>query len=68
MKVKVTQPCPTLCDPTDCLWNSPGQNAGLGSLSLLHQIFLKMGKNTTKFLQTKMDSIRYNLDHFKVSV
>ena len=28
----VTQSCPTLCDPMDC---SPGQNTGVGSLSLL---------------------------------
>ena len=31
--VKVAQSCPTLCDPMDC--NSPGQNAGVGGLSLL---------------------------------
>ena len=29
IKVKVTQSCPTLCDPMD--WNSPGQNTGMGS-------------------------------------
>ena len=28
-----TQSCPTLCDPMDCPWNSPGQNTGVGSLS-----------------------------------
>ena len=26
VKVKVAQSYPTLCDPTDCPWNSPGQN------------------------------------------
>ena len=31
--VKVAQSCPTLRDPMDC--NSPGQNTGVGSLSLL---------------------------------
>ena len=32
--------CPTLCDPMDCSpWNSPGQNTGVGSLSLLQGIF-----------------------------
>ena len=33
--MKVSQLCPTLCDPwTVCSpWNSPGQNTGLGSLS-----------------------------------
>ena len=29
----------TLCDPVDCPWNSPGQNTGVGSLSLLQRIF-----------------------------
>ena len=38
-KVKVTQSCLTLCDPMDCPWNSPGQNTGVGSLSLLQGIF-----------------------------
>ena len=37
---KVAQSCPTLCDPMDCRsWNSPGQNTGMGSLSLLQGIF-----------------------------
>ena len=38
MKVKVTQSCPTLrlYGP----WNFPGQNTGVGSLSLLQGIFL----------------------------
>ena len=36
MKVKVAQLCLTLCDPMDYhLWNSPGQNTGVGILSLL---------------------------------
>ena len=40
MKVKVTQSCQTLCNPVDyCPWNSPGQNAGVGGLSLLQGIF-----------------------------
>ena len=34
-EVKVTQSCPTLCDTMDCPQNSPGQNTGVGSLSLL---------------------------------
>ena len=37
VKVKVTQSYPTFCDPP--LWNSLGQNTGVGSLSLLQQIF-----------------------------
>ena len=32
--------CPTLCNSMDYSpWNSPGQNAGVGSLSLLQGIF-----------------------------
>ena len=36
VKVKVTQLCPTLCNPIDYTvhGNSPGQNTGVGSLSL----------------------------------
>ena len=37
--VKVTQSCPTLWDSMDCPSNSPGQNTGVGSLSLLQRIF-----------------------------
>ena len=33
-EVKVAQSCPTLCDSKDW-WNSPGNNTGVGSLSLL---------------------------------
>ena len=35
VKVEIAQSCPTLCDPG----NSPGQNTGVGSLSLLQGIF-----------------------------
>ena len=46
MKMKVTQSLPTLwcyglCSP----WNSPGQNTGVGSLSLLQGIFLTQELN-----------------------
>ena len=41
MKVKVAQSCPTLYSP----WNSPGQNAGVGSRSLLQGIFPAQGLN-----------------------
>ena len=44
-EVKVAQSCPTLCDPTDNTWNSPGYNTGVGSLSLLQGIFLTQGSN-----------------------
>ena len=46
VKVKVTQLCPTLCNPIDCSpWNSPGQNTGVGSCSLLQRIFPTQGLN-----------------------
>ena len=38
--MKVTLSCVTLWDPMYSLWNYPGQNIGVGSLSLLQQIFL----------------------------
>ena len=48
VKVKVTQLHLTLCDPMDYTyspWNSPGQNTGVGSLSLLQGIFPAQGLN-----------------------
>ena len=45
LKVKVAQSCPTLCDPMATTWNSPGQNTGVGSLSLLQGIFPTQGLN-----------------------
>ena len=46
VKVKVAQLCSILCDPMDCSpWNSPGQNTGVGSLSLLQGIFPAQGSN-----------------------
>ena len=46
MKVKITQLCPTLYDPMGYSpWNSPGQNTGVGSLSLLQGIFPTQGLN-----------------------
>ena len=45
-QVKVTQSCPTLCDPRGySQWKSPGQNTGLGSLSLLQGIFPTQKQN-----------------------
>ena len=46
--VKVTQSCPTLWHPLDYIyspWNSPSQNTGVGSLSLLQGIFPTQGSN-----------------------
>ena len=45
VKVKVSQLCPTLCDPMNYPWNSLGQNTGVGSLSLLQGIFPTQGLN-----------------------
>ena len=42
-KMKVAQLCLTL--RLYSLWNSPGQNAGVGSLSLLQGIFPTQGLN-----------------------
>ena len=44
-KEKVTLLCPTVCDPVDCPWNSPGQNTRVGNLSLLQGIFPTQGSN-----------------------
>ena len=46
VKVKVAQSCPTL-QPHGLYspWNSPGQNTGVGSLSLLQGIFPTQGSN-----------------------
>ena len=46
VKVKVAQSCPTL-RPCGLYspWNSPGQNPGMGSLSLLQAIFPTQGLN-----------------------
>ena len=46
LKVKVAQSCPTLCPHGPYSpWNSPGQNTGVGSLSLLQGIFPTQGSN-----------------------
>ena len=47
VKVSVIQLCPTLCNLIDwnSPWNCPGQNTGVGSLSLLQGIFSMRGSN-----------------------
>ena len=46
LEVKVAQSCPTLCDSMGYNpWNSPGQNSGVGSLSLLQEISPTQGLN-----------------------
>ena len=46
-KVMVAQSDPTICNPVDFYspWNSPGQNSGVGSCSLLQGIFPTQGSN-----------------------
>ena len=40
VKMKVSQSCPTLCDPMDYSpWNSLGQNTGVDSLSFFQWVF-----------------------------
>ena len=41
-EVKVAQSCLTLCDSP---WNSPGENTGMGNISLLQRIFKTQGLN-----------------------
>ena len=43
--MKVAQSCLTICYPMDSPWNSPGQNTGVGSFSLLQGIFPTQGLN-----------------------
>ena len=45
VKVKVSQSCLTLCDPMGSPWNSPDQNTGVGSCSLLQGMFLTQESN-----------------------
>ena len=58
VKVLVNQSCPTLWDPMDCPWNSPGENTGMGCHSLFQEIFLTQGLNPD-FLHCKQ--ILYHL-------
>ena len=61
--MKVAQSCLTLCDPMDGLytpWNSPGQNTGVGSCSLLQGIFPTQGSivvTTITIVTTIMTSL-----------
>ena len=58
MKVKVTQSCPTLCDPRDYTihWNYPKQNTGVGSRPLLQAIFPTQGLNPSLLHCRQADS------------
>ena len=44
-RVKFALSCPTVCDPMDCSWTSPGQNTEVGTFSLLQGIFSTQGSN-----------------------
>ena len=52
VKVKVTQLCPSLHNPMDYTVHgiSPGQDTGVGSLSLLQGIFPTQGLNLSPTL------------------
>ena len=58
VNVKVTQFCPTSLGPHElsCPWNSPGQNTGVGSLSILQGIFL-----TKNQIPLQVDCLRTEL-------
>ena len=46
VKAKIAQLCSTLCNPMDySAWNSPDQNMGVCSFSLLQRIFPTQGSN-----------------------
>ena len=63
MKVKVTQSCPTLqLHGLYSPWNSPDQNTGVGSLSLLQEIFPTQGSNPGLLY---FRQILYQLSHMK---
>ena len=62
----VAQPCPTLCNPTDCTplgssahKDSPGQNPGGGSHALLQEIFPTQGSNELPYCKQTL----YHLSH-----
>ena len=65
-KVKVTQSCPTLCDPMDlparflCPGNYLSQNTGVGSCSLLQGIFPTQGSSPSLL---HWRQILYHLSH-----
>ena len=59
-EVKVAQSCLTLCDGLYSPWNSPDQDTGVGSLSLLQRIFPTQGSNPS-LLHCRQ--ILYQLSH-----
>ena len=67
--VLVVQSCPILCDPMDwnpsllCPWNSPGENTGVNSHSLLQGIFPTQGLNPHLLCLLHCRHILYHLSH-----
>ena len=67
----VTQLCPTLCDPMDCMqptrflrpWGFPGKNTGVGCHFLLQGIFLTQGSNQHLLCLLYHKQILYPLSH-----
>ena len=66
VNVKVALLCLTLCNPTDCgPWNAPGQNTGVGSLSLFQGIFPAQGLNQVYWVKARQeDSTRQLTGYF----
>ena len=66
LKVLFTHSCLTLYNPVDCslpgstAWSSPGENTGVGSHSLLQEIFLMQGLNSGLL---RCGRILYHLSH-----
>ena len=61
LKVKVVQSYVTLCNPMDyTVHNSPGQNNGMGTLSLLQGLFPTQGSNPSLL---RFGQILYQLSH-----
>ena len=63
--MKVTQSCPTFCDPWTIYspWDSLGQNSGVGNHSLLLGIFLTQG-SSPRLLHWQVDSL--TLCHLRI--
>ena len=55
--MKVAESGPTLFDPMDCPWNSPGQNTGVGNVALRQGIFPAPESNGSLFGSVKVRAI-----------
>ena len=52
---KLLQSCPTLCDPIDSPWDSPGKNTGVGCHFLLQCMKVKSESEVTQSCPTVRD-------------